>query len=650
MKKKHDNVGLKVLPVAMLWFIRVSVVVISLLAVFYIDRFNYRSFLEQTRADVASELAVLRAELEGAITKNLQTVRGMEAAIATEPGLSQERFDELADVILQDRLQLRNIGAAPDMVIRMTYPLAGNEAAIGLDFRANKDQWPEVKRSAESGQLVLAGPVNLVQGGQAFIGRIPVFTPARGGEPRKLWGMISAVIDRAQLYQEAGLLASDQLQTGMRKTLAGGEPGPVFHGEPALFDDNPVIMSVSVPGGTWDLAAVPAGGWPQVADNVLTERFLLALALLAIIVPVLMLTWSIQRQRIGQSQLRALFELSPLGIALADDETGRFIDVNQAMLALTGYDRVELLTRKVSDLTGGLEQTPLSHNAVGGLQEHTCLREDGSLFFGLLTWAPLQDESGRKLVWLVVQDISEQKRIEKMKSEFVSTVSHELRTPLSSISGSLKLVAGGAVGEMPEKMQSMVDIALKNSHRLAYLIDDLLDMDKLVAGKMRLSMMTLPVLPLVESSIRNQLGYANHYGVSIRLEGAVSDSRVRVDEQRFQQVMANLLSNALKFSPAGSEVVVTVETLGELLQVSVQDQGPGIPLSFHNRIFQRFAQADSSDTRAKGGTGLGLAITKKLMELMDGDVEFESESGQGSRFFISMPVAKSDDASTAQIV
>lgn len=246
----------------------------------------------------------------------------------------------------------------------------------------------------------------------------------------------------------------------------------------------------------------------------------------------------------------------------------------------------------------------------------------------------------------------EAERASRIKSEFISTVSHELRTPLTAITGALGLVAGGVAGELPPKAGQMVDIALKNSRRLSFLINDLLDMEKLLAGKLQFDRHVQPLMPLLEQSLADNQSYAAQFGVQLVLGQAGEGVQVEVDAQRLQQVMANLLSNAAKFSPYGSRVDVDVQPVGAVVRVLVTDHGPGIPLAFQSRIFQKFSQADASDARQKGGTGLGLAISRELIERMGGRMGFESVPGQGACFFFELPVwsaAVSQPASLAEL-
>lgn len=227
------------------------------------------------------------------------------------------------------------------------------------------------------------------------------------------------------------------------------------------------------------------------------------------------------------------------------------------------------------------------------------------------------------------------------KSDFLATVSHELRTPLTSIRGALALIAGGVAGELPAAAKPLIDIAHKNSERLILLVNDILDMEKIEAGKMEFNIGPVKLMPLLLLALDGNRAYAEQYKVDYALESELaselSGALVSVDGNRMMQVFANLLSNAAKYSPAGGRVLITVARIDHHLRVTVIDNGPGIPDEFRARIFQKFAQADSSDARQKGGTGLGLSIAKAIIEKMGGNIGFDMQPGVQTAFFVELP-------------
>jgi signal transduction histidine kinase len=224
------------------------------------------------------------------------------------------------------------------------------------------------------------------------------------------------------------------------------------------------------------------------------------------------------------------------------------------------------------------------------------------------------------------------------KSNFLSTVSHELRTPLTSIRGSLGLVSAGVAGPLPPKAENLVRIAYANCERLVRLINDILDMEKIESGKMTFDIQRHSLRAVLEQAVETATNYMPEKKVRILLHDDVPGAMVEIDVDRMHQVVTNLLSNAIKFSPPSGLVRVTLSSVGHHVDIAVIDQGPGIPDAFKDRIFGKFEQADSSNTRDKGGTGLGLSISKALVQNMSGDIAFESTEGVGTTFRITLPL------------
>lgn len=230
------------------------------------------------------------------------------------------------------------------------------------------------------------------------------------------------------------------------------------------------------------------------------------------------------------------------------------------------------------------------------------------------------------------------KESDRLKSEFVSTVSHELRTPLTAIGGALSLSVSGQLGQLPEPALKMLDIAQKNSLRLTELINDLLDIDKLSVGGLELDMQIQPLMPIVDDAYLAMTSYAQKYGVHLRLGPRFEYVLVKVDARRLRQVLVNFLSNAAKFSNKGDDVIINISVHFDKVRIEVIDHGCGIPDEFQEKIFQRFTQADASDSRATGGAGLGLAIAKELIQAMGGVVGFSSTENVGSCFYVELPL------------
>lgn len=237
-------------------------------------------------------------------------------------------------------------------------------------------------------------------------------------------------------------------------------------------------------------------------------------------------------------------------------------------------------------------------------------------------------------------DIEKLKELERLKADFVSTVSHELRTPLTSMRGALGLLLGGAGGDLAPKGRDLLRIALTNTDRLIRLINDILDIEKIDAGHVQIRRDRLRLLPLMESTVAGLEGLARD--AEVRLEiGMMADVEVYGDADRLTQVFTNLISNAVKFSPKGDPVEITGILRDGSVRIGVRDHGPGIPPEFAGRIFGRFQQAESAESRRSGGTGLGLSISKAITEMHAGRIGFQGADGGGTEFFVELPVAPS---------
>jgi PAS domain S-box-containing protein len=351
--------------------------------------------------------------------------------------------------------------------------------------------------------------------------------------------------------------------------------------------------------------------------------------------------------RRSEALFRATFDQALLGIVHTDLE-GRFIRVNRRACEQLGYTEDELLALGYLEVThpedltesAAHHQRLLAHPKEPFEYQVTrrYLRKDGSVLWALASVGVIRDDDGMPEFFLtMVQDITELKKVEEMKNEFVSTVSHELRSPLTSIRGSLGLLAGGAAGPLPKAAHDLAVIGERNCERLIRLVNDILDTERMEAGRMRFELQRSDLGSLAARAIEAMQGYALGRKVELRLLAPARPLAAEVDPDRFIQVLTNLVSNAVKFSPPASRVEIAVLEHDGNARIEVRDHGPGIPDEFRDRVFQRFAQADASSTRAAGGTGLGLYIAKGIVERFGGTIGFETAAGRGTTFHVELP-------------
>lgn len=338
---------------------------------------------------------------------------------------------------------------------------------------------------------------------------------------------------------------------------------------------------------------------------------------------------------------RALVE-NAADIICSIKEDGTFERVNAASLAIVGYAPQDLLGRPFQmlveedrrDATAQLLEKCMN-SQTRSVQETQLRRKDGTELD--VVWSSLWSSENQSL-FCVIHDITERKKLERLKDEIVQMVAHDLRSPLASLRSFLQLLEQGAYGNLTETGHKRASTADRSIHQLIRLLNDLLSLDQLKEAKAELILADHLISPILDRSIElvRTLGEARN----ITIETAPSDEMAICDPDRIIQVLANLLSNSVKFSPDGGKITVFIKsTADDTVEISVKDQGPGIPTSEHDSIFDRFKQTQSGK-KAAGGIGLGLAIAKTIVEQHSGTIGVTSKEGNGSTFWFRLPKSK----------
>ena len=594
---------------------------------------------QQLRHEVASA-GQLKALLESELNIPLYLTVGLASYVKASSGeIDKAELDILLPGLVEQAKHIRNIGLAPGNRLQYIYPLAGNERALNLYYPDLPDQWPAIAEVIQSGQARLIGPVRLVQGGQAFIYRLPLFIP-----DNNYWGIISTVVNIETIWS---LLAASAAEQNVTVALRAAEPataeyGNTFFGDPGLFYDDSLLLNLAIRGANWQMAIR--------ADSALTDRtsWLRGSLYLATFCLLALLTWLFySRQQLraatvelshSESYLRAVTD-NVLDAIIVTNEQGIIEDANQSCYRLFHYPPDSLHGLHWSMLLATPDSVEAIYSATSAPDrqfEATGLRQDSSQFDLTLSRNRLQlGDQHHQL--LLIRDVTEQKRTEKLKNEFVATVSHELRTPLTAINGALGLAIGGALGELNRSAQKMLTMAHASCGQLNQLINDLLDTERLASGKMYFEIRTVALVPLLKQSITQIAAMQHKQQLVIRYDND-KPYQVLADKVRLSQVCLNLLANAVKFSPPDSMVEIILTEEAQRIRVSIIDQGGGVSSEFLPQLFQRFAQADSQDNRRHSGTGLGLAISKALIEQMEGQIGYQRYP-QGSCFYFELPAA-----------
>lgn len=576
---------------------------------------------------------------------------------AYERGVRDQGFSEFGFKELNVEQQLVVAGQRDEyIVVNYIEPQEPNARALGFDLMSERTRSAALVWARDHDETTMTAPIHLVQGGpqQATLVIHPVYsgTPTKVRERREqLRGFICAVLDPQFLVDRAlAEYPSDEYQLHITDITEANLPRSLIGSIGSASSSNQPAFSYqevwAVDGRTLEITIAPNAAYVQ-ANRSLQAWVVLAggLGLCGLLGAFLLIISGrtshvelLVEQR--TQELSAILDNASEAI-ITFDAAGYIERANPAAAKLFHEPLESLSSRRITDFLPQLDvHAPPSED---GTLEIRGYRRDGTQLTLEMALSGM-DIRGRTLYTVMLHDISARKKAERLKDEFVSTVSHELRTPLTSISGSLGLIAGGVVGDIPDDVRELVDIAKINTERLTLLVNDILDLDKLAAGKLDVVCEQHDLRTIIRQSLVQIRGYAERFSITVVIDenDFVAPVIVNVDASRVLQVMANLLSNAIKFSPSGQNVEVFLGVADGDAKVSVHDHGPGIQEDFRERIFEKFAQADGADTRARGGTGLGLSISKAIVERLGGTIGFDTSPGNGSTFYFALPIARSN--------
>lgn len=345
--------------------------------------------------------------------------------------------------------------------------------------------------------------------------------------------------------------------------------------------------------------------------------------------------------------LKALVDHLQDEVYVFDTTSLQMVYANYAALRSSGWEARELTQKTILDADPDRSADPKVNEKIfrahvaplfTGEEEVETIDVQRGEGHGEVSTRIIRGDDGRKLFVSVLRDSTKRKEIELAKMQSISIVSHELRTPLTSIKGSLRLLESGALGTFDQKAQSVLDIAARNTDRLLLVIDDILDLEKIRAGKMEFTKSPIDLVTFVAEAVEMNRGYGDELNVNFDFHTDLEAAPTRAAPERIMQVIANLLSNAAKYSPTNGTVHIGLCQDGRFWRIFVSDNGPGIPEEMRDAVFETFSQLKSADGVTRKGTGLGMTISQKIVEAHKGEIGFDSELGKGSTFFVKLPI------------
>jgi signal transduction histidine kinase/sensor domain CHASE-containing protein len=707
--------------------------------------------VERQREEVRARIEPVRAELSRELFAAIHLTQGIASLVTVDGEIPESRFRALAAELIGRSTVIRNIALAPNNIVRGVFPMEGNQKALGFAYATSPDQWPSVQRMMAERRIVVAGPVPLVQGGQGVIARTPITIHDRSAErpDGRYWGLVSTVIDFPALIARTTLAESSKdLRLAMRGRDGTGANGPAFYGDPTLFDAGAVLADVSLPSGSWQMAALPTQGWlpfHPFRSKVFLFGSGLSLVLALLLLKILHVahgrTVEVERRRMTEAALlrsnRALrlFSLVKGAVVRAKDEDALLAEVCRISVEVAGYRMAwigraehdehqtvrpitfagpgkeflaaitvrwgdgpegqgtagrairtrapavarDLLTTpsfapwravlKASDFATALAVPLVVSGDVFGVlviyaaeadafddTEIGLLEDLGStISYGMeairlhrerdLAHASLAEAHARleERVLERTHELSVAKEAaesaDRLKSTFLATMSHELRTPLNSIIGFTGIMLQGLAGALNPEQGKQLGMVQSSARHLLALINDILDISKIEAGQLTLSLETFDIRDSITACVSALRPLADRKGLRLHTEIAPGVGPIRGDRRRIEQILLNLVGNALKFTDQG-EVGIAVALHQSQLQVTVRDTGIGIAARDITTLFQPFRQVAVGLTRKHEGTGLGLSICRRLVELMGGSIGVESTPGVGSTFSFTVSAEK----------
>ena len=651
-------------------------------AIMFVAQADFLNELEngqlQQQASLSETLFNLRGRLETELNARLHLTQGLAGYVRSGTAdIDANSFQNFSADLGGSLTGIRSLQLAPNGVVTYLWPESPNKAAVGHNLMADKNRRDAALKAIEMQQLWIAGPLELMQGGTALIGRHPIFMTSPDTGHEIFWGFSTVLIDLPTLLDVAGFSQlAPKYSVAIRGRNSLGADGDVFYGPASVFQSNNLMAEVALPSGSWQIAI--AAEEAVSLRNVSPAKWILASSLAATVSFLLYLVLRLPfhyasavdkaKDELSRSNTRFkdAIEALPDGFAIfdADDRLVRcnqryrefFAAPNQLIPLGTAFE--DLLKESVYSNRYILDdQTRAGHRQYiakrleqhrqptsGGVEIH--LRSG----FWLRALESRVPSGGTVISYTDISELknkehelaNEKSRAEsanQAKTRFLATVSHELRTPMNAILGLLHLVQSS--GNLDTQEQEYIDTTYESAEHLLTLLNELLDLSKMEAGKLELELSQFNLAQVVRKTLK--LSDAKACQKGLRLIDDIrgdADLIVEGDAGRLQQILMNLISNGIKFTTEG-QVTLTVQRHGHgRFTFKVTDSGIGFTDQQTQSLFQPFSQLDTTASRRQEGTGLGLAICKRLVAAMGGSIIAKGVPGQGATFEldVSLPV------------
>lgn len=636
----------------------ISVIVFISLTSAVIYYTNYKKILweKDVRAEMLSFIIGKKSNLEKALYSRIYYTRGVAAYIGLNPQISNNEFALLAKEYIQNDSVISSLALSKDCIINAIYPLEGHEAALGLNLLDHPERKEIVEKTIETHQTFVAGPVELIEGGIAFISYTPIFDRKKNKQ-NNFWGVTDIVIKQNNLFSEANLNCSESGYNFALKGYNGnGNDGKVFWGDENIFNNNPVITQVELPIGNWVLASVPENGWDAYRDQDKAISYILFISVLIISFLIWLFTKTLIRVKNSEKELKAVFD-SMDSLIIEFNIEGDYVKINSTNEDLLFLPKGELEGKNLSNI---FEEGKANffiealrnciHNKKLVVIEYPLqINGEERWFIARLSYKSENTAifnsneitERKKQEKLLVESEKKLKELNEVKNKFFSIIAHDLRGPLGTHKTIISLVLD-EYDKLDETTRKDLIINLQDSSENLYtLLENLLKWSLSQSEKIRINKQNFAL----NEKIDIVLNYFERGAQlkNIQLVNEINKKKVVfADVNLSETIFRNLISNAIKFSNSGDKIRVYSEQMSlngkEYFTISVADTGVGIQPNRLKSLFSLDKAQSLHGTANESGSGLGLLLCKEFAELQGGKIKVTSTHNIGSIFTLVLPI------------
>lgn len=607
------------------------------------------------RGNLLETLTANKSRLEKALYSRIYYTKGVAAYVSLYPDLTNEDFQNLANILIKNDTVISTMALSKDCVIGSVFPEKGHEAAIGLDLMSHPERKEIVEETIRTHQTFVAGPVELVEGGIAFISYTPIFNKKLKGEP--FWGVTDIVIYRDKLFTDAQLLPKfKDFEFALRGVDGKGENGDVFWGNPYVFTKDPVVTTIDLPTGNWVLAAAPVLGW----NSYLDQDNLLYYTLLASSLIISVLCWLFVRAlvkiRNNEKELTAIFN-SMHNLIIEFNGNGQYVKIaptNKSLLflpeeRLIGKSVFDIFEKDLAELFYQSIQECIIHDKLVVIEYPLSVNNTDSWFMARIS------KRSEDSVIFNAYDITEKKKSEEnirkseirlkelneMKDKFFSVIAHDLKTPVGNFMNLSTILNDEYENLEEDKKRDLLELIQQSGIEAYELLNNLLNWALSQQDAIRIERIESQLSDLCDQTIATLKPL--WISKKVELVNLIDpDFVIFCDENLTRTIVRNLVSNAIKFSYENEEIKLRSELVEidnkSFCLLEVEDAGIGMEPETINQLFKRDRSQTIPGTKNEMGTGLGLILCKDFIDKQGGFIEVESSIGNGSTFKVYFPV------------